>query len=164
MERRPASLTSSTGFERSSLFQYSNGAHLFHILRLTPFPFDWSIRRSPRNTCSLFVAFAPHASSVAALYSPRGTSCRVPIWCVVRKDGSGPMEPPHKRRQRAITSGSIHTSATAGKRLRGGTTRQTNKWNISRFAWVISCRRMTRRTRNAKTSTSVRRLSFGSWS
>jgi hypothetical protein len=75
------------------------------------------------------------------------------------------MEPPHKRRQRAITSGSIHRSATAGKRLRGGTTRQTNKaWNISRFAWVISCRRMTRRTRNAKTSTSARRLSFGSWS
>src|SRR5260370_38742761 len=71
MEWRPASLTSSTWFERSSLFQYSNGAHLFHLLRLPPFSFNWSIRRSPRNTCSLSVAFAPHASSVTALYSPR---------------------------------------------------------------------------------------------
>ena len=87
MEWRPASLTSSTGFERSSLFQYSNGAHLFHLLRLPPFSFNWSIRRSPRNTCSLFVAFAPHASSVAAFYSPRETSCRVPIWVVRGSEG-----------------------------------------------------------------------------
>ncbi len=40
------------------------------FLRLPPFSFNWSIRRSPRNTCSLSVAFAPHASSVTALYSP----------------------------------------------------------------------------------------------
>lgn len=57
-------------FERSSLFQYSNGAHLFHLLRLPPL-FNWSIRRSPRNMCSLSDAFAPHASSVTALYGPR---------------------------------------------------------------------------------------------
>ena len=116
------------------------------------------------------VLFSSHSPLMQAPSRPSTAPAKLPAayqsgWCVVRKDGSGPMEPPHKRRQRAITSGSIHTSATAGKRLRGGTTRQTNKaWNISRFAWVISCRRMTRRTRNAKTSTSVRRLSFGSWS
>ena len=77
------------------------------------------------ETRVLFPSHSPLTQAPSRPYTAlRGTSCRVPIWvCVVRKDGSGPIDPLHKRRQRAITSGSIHRSATAGKRLRGGTTR-----------------------------------------
>jgi hypothetical protein len=53
----------------------------------------------------------------------------------------------------------VPTTATFGRRYRPAD--YTRKWNISRIAWVISCRHMTRRTRKATTSAWARRLSFG---